>query len=178
MFPGLVFLFTVVPALELYLLFTIGSQIGALNTIGIIILTGVVGASLARSQGFSILMKIQNEFNRGGMPGKEIIHGLMVFAGGLLLLTPGFMTDIIGFSLVFPGTRHVLFVFVQKMVMNALKNGNIRFDTFASRGGSSFYYSSTSTSSSSPFETHMNHEQGRVINDDGSIEAEYKKEEI
>ena len=148
MFPGLVFLFTVVPALELYLLFTIGSEIGALNTIMIIILTGVVGASLARSQGFSILMKIQNEFNQGGIPGKEIIHGLMVFAGGLLLLTPGFMTDILGFCLVFPGTRHILFVFVHKLVMNALKNGNIRFNSFGSQSAKGFYYSSTH----SPFE--------------------------
>jgi UPF0716 protein FxsA len=176
MFPGLVFLFTVVPALELYLLFSIGSEIGALNTILIIILTGVVGASLARSQGFSILMKIQNEFNRGGVPGREIIHGLMVFAGGLLLLTPGFMTDIIGFSLVFPGTRHLLFVFVQKMVMNALKNGNIKFSTFGSQnaGGQGFYYSSSSTYS--PFEEQT--QRGPVIDENGVIEAEYKKEEV
>ncbi|MBD65863.1 MAG: membrane protein FxsA [Halobacteriovoraceae bacterium] len=128
--PLLIVLFTLIPALELYLLFKIGAQIGGFNTILIIILTGVIGASLSKSQGLAILAKIQNEFAGGKMPGNQIIQGLMVFAGGLLLLTPGFMTDIIGFSFVLPGTRHLLMHGVRKLVIKGLKNGNIHFQTF------------------------------------------------
>ena len=113
MFLPLLFLFTVLPAIEIYLLFKIGGEIGAGNTFLIIVTTGVVGAALAKSQGIAILNQIQQEMNKGGIPGKAIIHGLMVFAGGLLLLTPGFLTDIIGFSLVIPGPRHILYVWVK-----------------------------------------------------------------
>jgi UPF0716 protein FxsA len=97
MFGILILLFTLVPALEFYLLFSIGSEIGAANTFGIIILTGVVGAALAKMQGLAILGKLQSELNQGKMPAAEIAHGFIVFGGGLLLLTPGFMTDVLGF---------------------------------------------------------------------------------
>ena len=82
-----------------------------------------------------IKMKIQEESQRGGIPGKHIIHGLMIFAGGLLLLTPGFVTDITGFCLVMPGPRHFLMVFVRKLVEEAIKNGNFQFQSY---GGGSF----------------------------------------
>ena len=108
MFSILVLLFTIVPAAELYLLFSVGSEIGILNTVSIIILTGVVGAYLAKSQGLSIIYRLQKELNEGKMPAEQIFHGLIVFGGGLLLLTPGFMTDILGFCMVIPGTRHLI----------------------------------------------------------------------
>ncbi len=139
MFGLLVFLFTVVPTVELYLLFKIGGQIGGLNTLMIVLFTGVLGASLARSQGLSILHKIQNDMNQGALPANQIIHGLMVFAGGLLLLTPGFMTDIVGFSLVMPGPRHILIIWVKKMLERAMKEGNLQFGSFGSKGSQGFY---------------------------------------
>ncbi len=140
MLPILILMFTVIPALELYLLFEVGSEIGAINTILVIIFTGFLGASLAKSQGLSILMKIQNKMNHGELPGDQIVQGLMVFAGGLLLLTPGFMTDIVGFSLVLPGTRHLLIGFVRKSIDQMMKSENVRFyhfqsGNFQSRGG-------------------------------------------
>lgn len=174
-----IFLFTVVPALELYLLFEIGGEIGGFNTILIIILTGIIGASLAKSQGLSILMKIQQEVDRGGLPGNQIIQGLMVFAGGLLLLTPGFMTDIIGFSLVIPGSRHLLMFWVKKLIEKAMVNGNFKFQSFGTNGRGGFY-SYTSTSSS----THTS--QGDFFQEKpssnqqlspGVFEAEYKEKE-
>lgn len=127
MFSVLVLLFTVIPALEIYLLFKMGGEFGALNTIWFVIATGVIGASLAKSQGLAILQKIQAEMQNGGVPGKQIIQGLMIFAGGLLLLTPGFITDFTGFCLVMPGPRHLLMVFVSKMLEKAIKNGNFQF---------------------------------------------------
>ena len=114
MFGLLVFLFTVVPALELYLLFSIGAEIGILNTVAIIFLTGVTGAYLAKSQGLYIIYRLQKELSEGKMPAEQILHGLIVFGGGLLLLTPGFMTDIFGFCMVLPGTRHLIMKFAYR----------------------------------------------------------------
>jgi UPF0716 protein FxsA len=104
----LIILFTVVPAVELYLLIEIGSYIGAGNTILIIILTGIIGAYLARLEGFYILRKIQNNLNQGLMPNEELLDGAMVLAGGIVLLTPGFITDAIGFLLLIPFSRALI----------------------------------------------------------------------
>ncbi|MFT6633711.1 MAG: UPF0716 protein FxsA [Bacteriovoracaceae bacterium] len=179
MFGLLVILFTVVPAVEIFLLFKIGGQIGGLNTVFVVISTGIIGASLAKSQGLSILMKIQGEMNKGSLPGNEIIQGLMIFAGGLLLLTPGFMTDFFGLSLVMPGTRHFLMFWVKKLITQAMKNGNLNFQTFgAGAQGGGFSYSSTSAGGfpgeQSPFEQFETRESSLNEQIDGDvIEAEY-----
>ncbi|MFZ8932625.1 MAG: FxsA family protein, partial [Bacteriovoracaceae bacterium] len=125
MFGILVILFTVLPALEFYLLFKIGSNIGAVNTLALIILTGIVGAFLAKREGLSIIYKIQDQLNLGSLPGKEIIHGFLVFGGGLLLLTPGFITDFIGLAMVFPGSRHLIVAFAQKWLVKAMEKGTV-----------------------------------------------------
>ena len=127
MFGILFLLFTVIPALELFFLFKVGSIIGGMNTVFIVIITGIVGAAFAKSQGLSILAKIQNETQKGKIPGDEIIQGLMIFAGGILLITPGFMTDIFGLSLVMPGTRHLLTSMAKALVLKGMKNGNVQF---------------------------------------------------
>ncbi|HBO96955.1 MAG TPA: membrane protein FxsA [Candidatus Omnitrophica bacterium] len=101
----LILLFTILPALELALLIKVGSHIGALNTILIVIGIGVVGAALARYEGFRVLMKVQDSLQRGIMPDAEILDGFMVLAGGIALLTPGFITDVLGLFLLFPVTR-------------------------------------------------------------------------
>ena len=107
MFPILFLLFTIVPVLELYLLITVGSKIGVFPTIAIVILTGIWGAGLARMQGFRVLTEIQNQLANGNLPTQELVHGAMVLTGGLLLLTPGFLTDIMGFLLLIPITRSI-----------------------------------------------------------------------
>lgn len=127
MFGLLVILFTLVPALEFYLLFTIGSEIGAINTFAIIILTGVIGAFLAKTQGLTIIYKVQRELAQGKMPGKQIAHGFIVFGGGLLLLTPGFITDALGFCMVIPGTRHFIVSLLIKYLKYATAKGTIQF---------------------------------------------------
>lgn len=134
MFGILFLLFTLLPALELYLLFKIGAQIGGLNTILIIILTGALGAILAKSQGLQILYNIQKKADQGELPGDQIIQGFMVLAGGLLLLTPGFLTDIFGFSLVLPGSRHILLMFVRKLIYRSIRSGNVKFYHFGQQG--------------------------------------------
>ncbi len=126
MFLILLFLFTIVPALELYLLISVGAQIGTLNTILIILFTGVVGAFLAKSQGRAIMFSVQAKLASAKMPTKELIHGIFIFAGGLLLVTPGFFTDILGFCFVFPITRLGLVQLAHIYFAKAIKNGTIK----------------------------------------------------
>jgi UPF0716 protein FxsA len=105
MFMRLLMLFILVPVIEIYILVKAGQHIGAMNTIALIILTGIVGASLAKSQGSQIIYKIRDALNQGQLPGRELLQGAMVLTGGIMLLTPGFITDLFGFSLLFPFTR-------------------------------------------------------------------------
>ena len=125
MFFLLVLLFTGLPALELYLLFEVGGEIGALNTILIIILTGIVGATLAKSQGLELLFKIQDKINQGEIPTGQLLQGFLVMGGGLLLLTPGFVTDVLGFCMVMPGTRTLLAALIKKVFLKGVEKGNI-----------------------------------------------------
>ncbi len=166
MFLFLVFLFTVVPAIEIYLLFKVGGQIGGVNTFLIVVLTGILGASLAKSQGLMILTKIQSNMSQGSIPGKHIIHGLMVFAGGLLLMTPGILTDIFGFLLVLPGSRHFLYVWVKLALAKAAASGKFKFQTF---NADSFGQNTTSPFSQS--------ETTDIDNDDNVIEADFTRKE-
>lgn len=135
MFAILLLLFTCVPAFELYLLFKVGGEIGALNTILIIIVTGVVGTAMAKSQGLELLYKIQNELSRGALPTGQLLQGFLVMGGGLLLLTPGFVTDILGFAMVLPGSRAVLAALIKKAFARQIKKGSVHVFTSFGRQG-------------------------------------------
>ena len=123
----LLLMFTVVPALELYGLIKVGGMIGVLETIWIVLITGVVGAYAAKMQGFSVLQELQKQSASGQFPGKTIIHGLCVLVGGILLVTPGFFTDALGLALIFPLTRVVFVYFFQKQFVGMVKRGSLRF---------------------------------------------------
>lgn len=105
MFGKLFLLFTVVPLIELYLLIRIGTWIGALPTVLIVVVTGFVGAWLARLQGFQVWSRIHLEVQQGRFPADPLLDGVLILAAGLLLITPGVLTDILGFALVIPVTR-------------------------------------------------------------------------
>ncbi len=105
MFIKLLIFFIFVPLMELYILLESGRIIGLWPTISLILLTGIAGAWLARTQGVAILQKIHDETAHGRMPATTLIDGAMVLAGGLLLLTPGFFTDALGFTFLIPLTR-------------------------------------------------------------------------
>ena len=107
MFIKLLLIFVLVPVMELYILIEAGRIIGIGATIGLIMMTGVAGAWLARSQGLEILRRIQQDTANGQMPARTLIDGALVLVGGLLLLTPGFFTDALGFSLLVPITREL-----------------------------------------------------------------------
>jgi UPF0716 protein FxsA len=112
----LIGIFTIVPLIEVLLLLEIGTRIGTLNTIFLIILTGILGAYLMRLQGFSLLRRIQGDLGQGIAPTQPIVEGALILVGGILLLTPGFFTDAIGFLFLIPRTRHYLLIKVQQAI--------------------------------------------------------------
>ncbi len=126
MFFRLFLLFTLVPALELYLLLKVGTVIGAFNTLLLIILTGVVGAFYARQQGFRVINNIQWKLEQGELPGDDLINGAMLLVGGALLVTPGFVTDFVGFSLIFPPTREAIKISVRRYLERKIRKGEVR----------------------------------------------------
>jgi UPF0716 protein FxsA len=109
----LILLFTIIPALELYLLISVGSIVGAPITILIIILTGVLGAFLAKKQGLLTMQKALQEFQMGRAPAEELLHGILIIFAGIVLITPGFITDAIGFLLLIPISRKMMFSFLK-----------------------------------------------------------------
>ena len=129
-FAKILILFVIVPVTELYILIEVGKKIGSLSTIGIIILTGIIGAYLVKSQGFMILRKIQNDLNEGIMPGDSLIQGAIILAGGILLLTPGFVTDIVGFIFLIPVSRSIVKKYLLKWLQGKIKEGNFYFKEF------------------------------------------------
>ncbi|VEF47338.1 putative integral inner membrane protein [Bacillus freudenreichii] len=101
-------LFIVVPALEIGLFILAGKTVGGFATIALIIATGILGAYLAKRQGMEVIRKMQEQVRSGYPPGEALLEGVCVLVGGLLLLTPGFITDITGLFLVLPPTRRLL----------------------------------------------------------------------
>jgi UPF0716 protein FxsA len=104
----LILLFILVPAVELGLLIELGSRVGTLATLGLIVVTGVVGAALARHQGFQVLRRVQAELGEGRLPAGPLVDGVIILLAGALLLTPGLLTDVLGFLFLMPGFRGIV----------------------------------------------------------------------
>jgi len=101
-------IFVVLPIAEMWLLIETGSQIGGLNTIGLVVLTAMIGAACLRYQGTSMLFEAQRKMQTGELPAQEMFGGLMLAIAGVCLITPGFITDSFGFLLLVPGLRQLL----------------------------------------------------------------------
>lgn len=106
-FPRLFLLFACVPLIDLFLLFRIGAGLGFWPTLALVLLTGVVGAALARAQGIRTIIKIHTELAAGHMPADELADGAMILLAAALLVTPGFLTDVVGVALLVPWCRRV-----------------------------------------------------------------------
>lgn len=130
MFIKLLIVFTLVPIIELYVLLEAGRQIGFVPTVTMIFLTGIAGAYLARSQGFNLINRIQMDLNQGRIPAEEMMDGAMILAGGLLLLTPGFCTDLFGFCLLTPVTRKFFKTWLKKWLDIKIQQGKVNFRQF------------------------------------------------
>ena len=116
-------LMIVLPFVELGLLLNVGERIGAGWTLVSVILTGVVGAQLARREGLKTLLALQQEIQTGAMPGRLLVGGAVIFGSGILLMTPGIITDAIGFLGLVPWTRALLVERVFQWVERAVKEG-------------------------------------------------------
>ncbi len=104
----LLLLFVVTPIIEMWLLIRVGGLIGALPTIALVLLTAMIGLALLKQQGFSTLMRARLKMESGELPATEMLEGLFLAVGGALLLTPGFVTDAIGFACLLPGVRQLI----------------------------------------------------------------------
>jgi UPF0716 protein FxsA len=122
----LALLFVGVPLLELFILIQLGQVVGLWPTIGLVVLTGVAGAALARLEGLRTIWRIRGELAHARLPGSALLDGLAILLGGALLLTPGILTDVVGFSFLLPPTRKVLMGRVRRALERRLKSGAIR----------------------------------------------------
>lgn len=130
MLGRLLILFTVVPLLELYLLIEVGSRLGAGFTVVLIALTGGVGALLARMQGFRVLGQIRERLAQDRLPADELLSGGLVLAGGLLLVTPGILTDVVGLTLLLPFVRVRVVQWVKDFLRRKIEGANIQVVTW------------------------------------------------
>jgi len=147
-------LFVIMPVLEMWLLIEVGSRIGALVTIGLVLMTAMIGLALLRRQGVSTLMRANQRMQSGQLPAQEMVEGIFLAVGGALLLTPGFVTDAIGFACLIPGLRHVIIGRLLKRII------------FRATSGSAGFYSSSQF---------RQDPKGRGDGDD-IIEGEYRQE--
>lgn len=128
MFFRLLLLFVIVPALELAILIEIGKDIGFWPTMGLIILTGLIGSSLTRKQGLAVWNQFNAKLQTGALPGNELIDGLIVLCSGAFLLTPGIITDFVGFMGLIPQTRGMIRSLVQKYISRSQLQGSFQFN--------------------------------------------------
>jgi UPF0716 protein FxsA len=108
--------FTIIPVVEIYLLIQIGSAFGVFTSIALVVFTGFLGAYLARIQGLQTLFRIQESLKEGRMPSGELLDALLIGLAGLVLLTPGFLTDAVGFALLIPSTRNAIKAWLQSKI--------------------------------------------------------------
>ena len=121
----LILLFIGTPLIELAILIKIGQSLGVGYTLGLVILTGVLGAYLARWQGFVTLRKIQEDVNNGRMPADKLIDGVLILCSGILLLTPGLITDLIGFIGLIPFSRNLVKGWLKRKLKDMLSQGKV-----------------------------------------------------
>ncbi len=120
----LLFIFIVVPIAELALLLKVNEYLGWASTLALVIITGFVGAVLAKIEGLSILSRIQADLRNGIMPAPGLIDGVMILIAGALLVTPGLMTDTIGFLLLVPPARAAIRRYLRKKIESQMTSGH------------------------------------------------------
>lgn len=136
-FPIFAVLFFVIPIIEIFFLIKVGDTIGVWWTILLVVLTAVIGAGLLRQQGLSTLARFQQNMGQGKLPAQEMVEGILLAVGGALLMTPGFVTDSIGFLCLLPFSRKVIAKNIMARSAQKMKEGiNVQMGGF-SHGGRS-----------------------------------------
>ena len=127
MFLRLLALFILLPIVELAILIQVGQVIGVAWTLAIVVATGFLGATLARRQGLRAWLAIQTELQQGRAPAGALVDGLLILIGGIVLLTPGILTDLFGFALLLPGTRNAFKRTLRRRFERAIQRGEASF---------------------------------------------------
>lgn len=122
--------FTLIPVFELYLLIKAGAIIGGLNTILLVIISGFLGAWLAKREGMNTIVKLKMNLQQGLMPAEELLDAVIIFIAGVVLVTPGFITDIMGLILLWPVTRNQIKRILRKKFDEMQMRGNINITHF------------------------------------------------
>ncbi len=104
----LALLFLVVPLVELYVIIQVGQAIGALNTVAILLLDSLIGGWLMKREGLAVFRRVQLKLSQGEVPGADLVDGFLILFGGALMLTPGFVSDLVGIALLLPPVRMVV----------------------------------------------------------------------
>lgn len=124
-FSVLVLLFVTLPILEIIVLFKLYNSIGGLETLAVVLLTGFIGATLARAQGMMVVMEIQNDIREGRVPAPKLMDGMMIIIAGVLLITPGIITDIAGFLLLAPVIRAEIRMWLKRRFEKMITEGQM-----------------------------------------------------
>lgn len=119
-------LFTVIPLIELYLLIAIGRVLGPVTTIALVLITGALGAWFARLEGARVVRRWQEALARQQLPKDGVIDGFLIFVGGVLLITPGVLTDVAGLSMVMPPTRRLIARSVTRWFERQVATGRVQ----------------------------------------------------
>ena len=127
----LLLLFLLVPAAEIAVLVAVGDRVGFLPTVGLVVFAAVAGSFLARREGLAVWRRVQARLAQGGVPGPELVDGLIVFAASVLLLTPGFLSDVAGLLGLFPPTRALVRRFAMRQFEKRVADGRLRVTPMA-----------------------------------------------
>ncbi|MBT5570918.1 MAG: FxsA family protein [Alphaproteobacteria bacterium] len=125
-------LFIGIPLIEIYLFIQVGGLIGTWSTIALVILTAFIGTAMLRQQGMATMARAQAEIREDRLPVRELFNGFCLLVGGLMLLTPGFLTDALGFSLLLPPLRAVIGRGIWKLFQ---RSGNVHFSVYGANPG-------------------------------------------
>ena len=120
MFAALALLFLVVPFVELFVLIQVGQVVGALWTIGLLVVDSIVGSWLVKREGLATVRRAQEQIRAGAVPTSELVDGVLILFAGALLLTPGFITDLLGVGLLVPPVRVALRGFARRRLARRL----------------------------------------------------------
>ncbi|MBF0532149.1 MAG: FxsA family protein [Candidatus Omnitrophica bacterium] len=123
MMPLILLFLISLPVLELYVLIKVGSHIGALNTIMLLVVSAVVGSAIARFEGYRVMIRMQEELAKGNSPNSEVLDGVLILTAGILLIVPGFITDIFGLILLFPWTRSLVKMLIKWQIKRYTAQG-------------------------------------------------------
>lgn len=126
-------LFIIIPIIEITLLINVGQAIGAWYTLGLVLLSAFIGVNMLRQQGLATLMRARSRMDSGEIPAQEMAEGLVLAVGGALLITPGFVTDVMGFCCLIPLSRHALVKpLLHQLTVVAARQGGATFTQYSS----------------------------------------------